>query len=160
MTQQNTIEKKKTKVNKKFVPGNFLLKVKRSPAGLGLYTESLIPKGACIIEYVGRTLAKGEDETITSQYLFEVSKTKTIDGGARSNTARYINHSHRPNCEIDIYKERVYVLARRNIKPGEELGYDYGSSFYNEYIKPKGCRCIKCIPDLHPSSLVKKVVKK
>ncbi len=138
----------------KFVPGSFVLKVKRSPAGLGLYAQEAIPKGACIIEYTGRTLEKGEEFTITSQYLFEVSKTKTIDGGARSNTARYINHSHRPNCEIELYKGRVYVFARRAIKPGEELGYDYGKDFFNEYIKPKGCRCVKCRPDLHPEKPV------
>lgn len=132
---------------KKFEPRGFVLKVKRSKAGLGLFAGEPIPKGACVIEYVGRTLEKGEDETITSQYLFEVSKTKTIDGGARSNTARYINHSCRPNCEIDIHKERVFILAKRNIKEGEELNYDYDTEFFEEYIKPKGCRCSKCQPE-------------
>lgn len=151
---------KNTKVIKQqkkgtYEPGDFTLTIKRSPAGLGLYTLEVIPKGACIIEYVGRTLDPGEEYTITSQYLFEVTKTKTIDGGSRTNKARYINHSHRPNCEIEIYKNRVFVLAKRNIKPGEELGYNYGASFYNEYIKPKGCRCVKCRPDLHPRTLKK-----
>ena len=151
-----TKKKTSTKNKKpKFVPEDFKLKVKRSHAGLGLYTLEDIPKGSCVIEYVGRTLEPGEDETITSQYLFEITKTKTIDGKARSNTARYINHSHRPNCEIEIYKEHVYVMARRGIKAGEELGYDYGSSFYNEYIKPKGCKCVKCRPDLHDAAKVK-----
>lgn len=148
----NVVAKKKTvtKTKKpKFAPGDFKLKVKRSQAGLGLFAMEDLPKGACVIEYVGRTLEKGEDETIISQYLFEITKTKTIDGKIRSNTARYINHSHRPNCEIEIYKQRVFVMARRNIKACEELSYDYGSSFYNEYIKPKGCKCVKCRPDLH-----------
>ena len=151
------IQKKKKKG--KFEIGDFKLKVKRSTAGLGLYTMEDIPKGSCVIEYVGRTLEKGEDHTITSQYLFEITKTITIDGGARSNTARYINHTHRPNCEVEIYKRRVYVMARRNIKAGEELGYDYGKDFFNEYIKPKGCKCIKCRPDLH-EAIPKKQVKK
>lgn len=128
----------------KFTPGTYAVAVKRAKAGLGLFAQEPIPKGACIIEYVGRTLTKGEEETITSQYLFEVSKTKTIDGGARSNTARYINHSCRPNCEIDIYKQRVFVMAKRNIKAGEELHYDYDTEFFDEYIKPKGCCCDKC----------------
>ena len=130
----------------KFTPGGYKVAVKRAKAGLGLFAGEPIPKGACIIEYVGRTLKKGEDQTITSQYLFEISKTKTIDGGARSNTARYINHSCRPNCEIDIYKQRVFVLAKRAIKAGEELNYDYDTEFFDEYIKPKGCRCVKCQP--------------
>ena len=27
---------------------------------------------------------------------------------------------------------------------GEEIVYDYGKEFFDEYIKPKGCRCAKC----------------
>jgi SET domain-containing protein len=70
----------------------------------------------------------------------------TIDGAPRFNKARYINHSCRPNAEIDIYKHRVYVMAKRNIKAGEELAYDYDSDYFDEYIKPKGCKCLKCDP--------------
>lgn len=127
----------------KYEPGDYKLKVKRSSAGLGLYAEQEIPKGACIIEYKGRFISKEEEYTITSQYLFEVGR-KTIDGGARSNTARYINHSCRPNAEPEIRKGRVLIMSRRRILPGEEIGYDYGKDFWNEYIKPKGCRCVKC----------------
>jgi SET domain-containing protein len=134
---------------RKFEPGDFDLKVKRSLAGLGLFTFSPIPKGACVIEYKGKTLTKEEDENSNSLYLFLVSKTKTIDGAMRSNTARYINHSCRPNCEIETWGQRVWVMAKRNIKAGEELNYDYDSDYFNEYIKPKGCKCIKCSPQLH-----------
>ena len=118
--------------------------VKRSSAGLGLFAAVAIPKGACIIEYKGRVLAKGEEYTITSQYLFEVNARVTIDGKARSNTARYINHSCRGNAEPIIYKHCVYIFAKRKILPGEEIVYDYGKEFWKEYIKPKGCKCEKC----------------
>lgn len=137
------MKKKKTG---KFTPGEFDLKVKRSSAGLGLFTNSPIPKGSCIIEYTGRTLTDKEDEESNSSYLFLVNKRKTIDGAARSNTARYINHSCRPNCEIEIWSERVWVMAKRNIKPGEELSYDYDTEYFDTHIKPKGCRCAKCMP--------------
>jgi SET domain-containing protein len=143
--------KKSKKVSKKvskFTPGNFDLKVKRSLTGLGLFTFSDIKKGQCIIEYVGPTLTQKEEEDSNSLYLFEVTKSKTIDGAVRSNTARYINHSCRPNSEIDIIKGRVYVTAKRNIKPGEELNYDYDTDYYEAYIKPKGCKCIKHAPEL------------
>lgn len=133
------------KKKSKFEPGDYKVKVKRSSAGLGLFAEEEIPKGKCIIEYVGRVLTKEEETTITSQYLFEVNSKKTIDGGARSNTARYINHSCRPNCEVEIRKGRVFIMTRRKIKAGEEFNYDYGKEFWNEYIKPKGCKCEKCL---------------
>ncbi len=121
------------------------LVVKRGMNGLGLFTKVPMKKGDCIIEYVGNILVTEEEVNARGgQYLFEVSKKKTIDGSGRSNTARYINHSCRPNAEVDIIKGRVFIYAKRGIKEGEELCYDYGKEFWNEHIKPKGCRCEKC----------------
>lgn len=128
----------------KFELGGYKLRVKRSVAGLGLYTEEEIPKGKCIIEYWGRTITPAEEYTINSKYLFEIHSRRTIDGSDRRNIARYINHSCRPNSEIEIRKGRVFVMSRRKIKAGEELTYDYGKEYWNEYIKPYGCRCEKC----------------
>lgn len=133
----------------KFVPGHYDLRVKRSVAGLGLFTFSDIPKGACIIEYRGNTLTKKQEEESNSLYLFDAEDGVTIDGAPRWNTARYINHSCRPNSEIEIHKHRVYVMAKRRIKAGEELNYDYDKDYWEAYIKPRGCRCQKCAPALH-----------
>lgn len=128
----------------KFTPGDFDLRVRRSSAGLGLFTERAIPKDACIIEYVGREISQEESETSKSKYLFEISKSKTIDGKPKWNKAGYINHSCRPNAESEISRGRVFILAIRNIKPGEEITYDYGKEYVDEHIKPFGCRCVKC----------------
>ncbi len=86
----------------KFTPGTWTLQVKRSSAGLGLFAGEAIPKGACVIEYVGREVSKEESETSKSKYLFEISKNRTIDGKPAINTAGYINHSCAPNCETEI----------------------------------------------------------
>lgn len=142
-------KKKAAKKSGKYVPGNFNLKVKRSVAGLGLFTLSDIPKGSCIIEYRGNILTKKQEEESNSLYLFDAEGGVTIDGAPRWNTARYINHSCRPNSEIDIHKHHVYVMAKRTIKAGEELNYDYDKDYWEAYIKPKGCRCIKHAPELH-----------
>lgn len=123
----------------KYTPGGFDLRVKRSSAGLGLFAGEDIPKGACIIEYVGRTISKKEEETSKSKYLFEISKNKTIDGKPKWNKAGYINHSCAPNCESDTHKGRVFVLATKNIKAGEELAYDYGKDYCLDHCMP--CRC-------------------
>jgi SET domain-containing protein len=128
----------------KFTPGGYRLKVRRAKAGLGLFAEEAIPKGACIIEYVGRVISKEEEYESNSKYLFEIHSRLTIDGTARSNTARYINHSCRPNCEVEIRKHRVFIMAKRAIKAGEELNYDYGKEYFDDHIKPYGCRCDKC----------------
>ncbi len=120
------------------------LAVKRSRAGLGLFATGPIKKGRRIIEYIGRAVSKEEEYTSKSKYLFEVSKNKTIDGKPRSNPAGYINHSCRPNCEPNITKGRVFISAIKNIKPGEELTYDYGKEYFDEHIKSFGCRCAEC----------------
>lgn len=123
----------------KYVPGEWQLAVKRSNAGLGLFVGELIPKGACVIEYVGRVLSEKETETSKSRYLFEITKKKTIDGKPAINKAGYINHACRPNCETKIYKGRVFVMAIKTIKSGEELSYDYGKEYCVEHCVP--CRC-------------------
>ena len=146
------VRKKKRAWPKKYTPGTFDLRVKRSKTGLGLFTYSPIPKGACVIEYTGNVLSKKEEDESNSLYLFDVGRGKTIDGSPRSNTARYINHSCRPNCEIDIWGRRVWVIAKRAIKAGEELNYDYDKDYFDAYIKPKGCKCIKCAPPTRASA--------
>jgi SET domain-containing protein len=130
----------------KYTLGYFKLKVKRAAAGagLGLFTTEDIPKGACIIEYFGRDLAPGEEYTSRSKYLFEINSKRTIDGTMRNNTARYINHSCRPNAEAEVIKGRVFIMAKRKIKTNEEIAYDYGKEYWDEHIKPLGCRCDKC----------------
>lgn len=129
----------------KFIPGNFDLRVKRSHKGqgLGLVTFDSIKKGECVIEYVGRVITEKEEYTSNSKYLFEINKKKTIDGRPRFNKAGYINHSCQPNCEVEIRKERIYIMAKRNIKEGEELLYDYGEEYFDEHIRKIGCRCVK-----------------
>ena len=117
--------------------------VKRSSAGLGLFATRSFKKGERIIEYVGRTISNAEAYTSRSKYLFEVNKRRTIDGTVRTNIARYINHSCRPNCEPEIERGHIYIDAIKNIKEGEEFSYDYGEEYFNEHIRPFGCRCAK-----------------
>ncbi len=126
------------------MPGDYKLRVGRSIAGLGLFAEEAIPKGSCIIEYVGKPVSKEEEETSKSKYLFAITKSRTIDGKPKWNKAGYINHACKPNAESEINKGRVFILAIKNIKPGEEITYDYGEEYFDEHIKPFGCRCESC----------------
>lgn len=99
-----------------------------------------------MVEYTGRVLSEEEKCTNKSKYLFAISDKKMIDGRDKSNRARYINHSCRPNCEIETWRGRAFIMAKRAIKPGEELSYDYGKEYFEAHIKPLGCRCLKCSP--------------
>lgn len=123
----------------------YKLKVGRSKTGLGLYALEPIPKGKKIIEYVGRILTSEEGDETYNRYVFTINKKIDIDGSPRFNTARYINHSCRPNAESVVMKDHVWVRATKNIKLGEELTYDYGKEYFDEYIKSANCRCPKCV---------------
>jgi uncharacterized protein len=115
------------------------LEVKKSYAGLGLFALRAFKKGERIIEYFGPMILSTED--MNNKYLFEVTKEKYIDGSSRHNTARYINHSCAPNCEVRG-RSRLWVYAIKNIKPGDELTYDYGEEYIKDHIKE--CKCPKC----------------
>lgn len=118
--------------------------IRRSFAGLGLFAEEPIKRGQFVIEYKGRVLSDARAQALNSKYLFAINRNWTIDGGSRANIARYINHSCRPNCEPGGSGMQVKIYALRNIKPNEELTYDYGKEYWDDRIKPHGCRCAKC----------------
>lgn len=121
--------------------------VKRSSAGLGLFAREQFKKGDCIIEYTGEHITHDEANRRGGKYLFILSDTVVVDGKGRENTARYINHSCKPNAEgeTDEDEGKIRILAKKTILPGEEICYDYGKEYVNEYIKPHGCRCKACL---------------
>lgn len=146
---KTTTKKSASKVAKEVVeklPDHHFKKVKakRGLAGLGLFAGEDIKKGELIIEYIGEILNKEQaDKKATSQYLFEVSRNKTIDGTPRWNIARYCNHAceEAANAESEIKKGRVFIRAIKKINEGDEIVYDYGEEFVKEHIAPYGCRC-------------------
>jgi uncharacterized protein len=119
-------------------------RVARSRTGLGLFATKPIKKRAFIIRYWGRRLTNKVADEIENKYLFEINSRWTIDGSTRRNTARYINHSCRPNAETQIVKGKINIRAIKNIAPGDEITYDYGKDHFNGFIKPNGCKCAKC----------------
>ena len=109
-----------------------LYKVRRSKIdNLGLYAIKDIKKGSKIIEYKGKVITRREAEE-NSKY--------DLDGDFKFNTARLINHSCDPNCEVTGTGLKVWVYAIKDIKKGEEFSYDYGFSFDEDY-KNYPCRC-------------------
>lgn len=118
--------------------------VKRTRAGLGLVALESIPPKTKLLEYEGKLLNKEEANQKGGKYLFDVNGDLTIDGSQRSNLARYINHSCKPNAEAYIYGKHVWIRSYKAIKPEEEITIDYGDEYFNAFIKPKGCKCKKC----------------
>jgi SET domain-containing protein len=145
--------------------------------GRGIYARREIPKGTRIIEYVGERITKAEAERRGPSleelaklkpdqggvYIFELNKRHDIDGNVPYNTARYINHSCDPNCEIEIIRGHIWVVAMRDIRKDEELSYNYGYDIdcYQEH--PCRCgsnRCVGYIVDEDAWPRLKKILQR
>ena len=50
-----------------------------------------------------------------------------IDAGVGGNIARFINHSCKPNCYIQIIDGVIWVRAAKTISKGTELNYNYNT---------------------------------
>jgi SET domain-containing protein len=109
--------------------------VRNSPIhGRGVFATRTIAKGTDIIEYRGRRISVDEADNLPDSdpdnpfhtFLFELNDGRVIDAGVRGNAARWINHSCQPNCvPYEDDEGRVFIEAKRTIRAGEELSYDY-----------------------------------
>ena len=134
---------------------------RRSPIhGNGVFAQKKIAKGDTIIEYKGRLRTHKQadrlyaDETDTGHtFLFTLNESYIVDANVDGNTARWINHSCKPNCEAAIQEDedgdprhdKVLIEALRDIEPGEELTYNYGIVLDEPHTprikKLWACRC-------------------
>ncbi|MEP6999806.1 MAG: SET domain-containing protein-lysine N-methyltransferase [bacterium] len=161
---RKTVRTKKTKkaVAKRGVLARYPWKEEPSPyvelrtskiQGTGAFAIRAIKKGTRIIEYVGqriswRTADKRYDDDKMGRhhtFLFTVDDKVVIDGAVKGNAAKFINHSCNGNCEAIDDRKRIFIEARRNIKAGEELLYDYQYERTDEHTaadeKFYACRC-------------------
>ena len=103
--------------------------------GNGLFAAEEIPWGTKIIEYKGERIsddvafariAAGADS------VFELGRNTNLDGSSGGNEARFANHRRRkPNAFILRDEGRIWLVAGiEGIAKGEEITFDYGSTFY------------------------------
>ena len=113
--------------------------------GWGVYAAQTIPKNTRVIDYAGEKISNQESLKRERRYLrrghiwcFKLTTRTVIDAGVGGNMARYINHSCRPNCYIEISKGVIWIRASRTIRKGEELTYHYNTD--GEGLIPCQCR--------------------
>lgn len=113
----------------------------------GLSASTNIKRGQRIIQYKGKKISHNKAETDPKYdndkeiYLFNLNEQYDLDGDFKFNTARLINHSCNPNCEVFDYNRQLWIFAIKNIKKDEELTYDYGFSFDKTDYKQYPCKC-------------------
>ena len=124
-------------------PAHDLYEVRPSTIhGTGVFARCDIAEDAIILEYVGERLTKDESERRRVEgnfFVFIVNDEFDIDGAVDWNPARFINHSCAPNCDAWMEDERIWISARRDLRAGEELSFNYGYDLhdYEEHV----CRC-------------------
>tara|TARA_B110000444_G_C18773127_1_gene563572 strand:+ start:451 stop:942 length:492 start_codon:yes stop_codon:yes gene_type:complete len=133
-----------------------MYKVKKSKVhGTGVFAIENIKKGTKIIQYIGDKITKSEGDIRSadrinkylnkknegSVYIFELNQKYDIDGSPKYNKARYINHSCKPNCEVNIIKNEIWISSIKKINEGEELNYDYGYPYDEEDFEDHICKC-------------------
>jgi SET domain-containing protein len=96
--------------------------------GRGTFATVDIRKGTRVVEYLGDVITEDEAddraETDAHVWLFDLEDGRYIFGDRRL-PGPCVNHSCAPNCFTEIVDGRVFIVADRTIRRGEELTYDY-----------------------------------
>ena len=113
-------------------------------AGKGLYTTTPIKKGEQVIEYKGEIINWKEYEKRVAEnkdgYLFFISNKRCIDAfPTPQHKARFANDAAglsrvkglSNNCDYEIVGDQCFIVARRNIKAGEEIFVNYTKEYWD-----------------------------
>ena len=101
--------------------------------GRGVFARRPLREDETVCEYKGEIISEAEVarrypenmQGLNHTFIFGIAHDHNIDGGAKGNIARWINHSCEPNCDTYEKDKRMFIRAIRDIRPGEELSYDY-----------------------------------
>lgn len=118
--------------------------------GKGLFAKSAIKAGTPVIEYDGERITPAEARRRYPElpgkpresYLLAVDSKTTIDGG--KSRVRFANHSCDPSCELLVYKKRVFLIALKALKAGDEITYDYNLVIHGDVDVPTALAATAC----------------
>ncbi|XP_071980981.1 histone-lysine N-methyltransferase EHMT1 isoform X2 [Engystomops pustulosus] len=122
--------------------------------GWGVRSLQEIPMGTFVCEYVGELISDSEaDVREDDTYLFDLDnkdgEVYCIDARFYGNISRFINHLCEPNLlpvrvfmsHQDLRFPRIAFFSSRQIRAGEQIGFDYGDRFWDIKGKVFSCRC-------------------
>ncbi|MBD3318636.1 SET domain-containing protein-lysine N-methyltransferase [Candidatus Woesearchaeota archaeon] len=112
----------------------------------GLFALLPLRKGERIIEYTGEKISKKEGDRRSDEQeasgkpmvIFELDDKWDLDASVGGSGAEYANHSCNPNVESVDAEGKIFLIALRDIKAGEELTYDYNFDAEAEHTP---CHC-------------------
>ena len=116
--------------------------------GYGLFACEDIKKDQFILEFLGEVINKSTMHERSNHgqkqlYLHNIAQNVYLDATRKGSIARYTNHSCEPNAKHDRWivkgKLCIGVFADKDIRKGEELGFDY--QWKPNQQKPTRCYC-------------------
>ena len=116
--------------------------------GTGGFAKTDIAAGTWVIEYTGEKITK--DESLLrceagNEFIFSLGDEWDLDGSVAWNPARFLNHSCEPNCATERIEGRIWIIAQRDIRAGEELTFNYGYSLDDYREHPCRCAVAGCV---------------
>ena len=114
-------------------------------AGKGLFSKRDIKKGERIVEYVGEIITEKEldrrAENDIYGYAFYINKNRCIDAFYMPEAlARFANDAKgitrlpgvTNNAEYEVWKNRGWIKATKDIKAGSEIFVSYGAEYWKD----------------------------
>lgn len=133
----NQVSKDAVKDLSNLGPGMDLFAEDSGIHGLGVYTRVDIAKGALVIECLG--IVRHKDEIYEGLRALQIGpETYLAEDFSNPRLDDFINHSCDPN--VGFVQGTLMMYALRDIRPGEELFWDYRTSI-NEAGWQVPCTC-------------------
>lgn len=137
---------------------NKLLVIKKSSIDRrGGFSTQDIPAKTKIIQYQGKKISLFESLSCNdTTYHYQLDMDYVVVG---ENDARFLNHSCSPNCYSTVQHGKIWVIAKKDIKKGEELTFNYGYDFEDALKNPCLCDTENCVGYIADSSLFHRLKK-
>lgn len=126
--------------------------------GYGLRADADLDPDSFIFEYLGEVLPENsfrkrmlqyDEAGIKHFYFMMLNKGEYLDATKKGNLGRFCNHSCNPNCYVDKWnvgdKVRMGIFAKRTIKTGEELTFNYNVDRYGAEAQVCYCGEPNCV---------------
>lgn len=96
--------------------------------GKGVFAKRFYKKNAIILQFRGVNTPAYKISDFT--HYLQIAPNKYLSPSG--NFDDFVNHSCDPNCTVCFKDNYVILKAIRNIRPGEQLSFDYGTIMFNE----------------------------
>jgi len=114
--------------------------------GLGVFADRAFRKGELLLEIDDSDPVLDRAQLTPEQEIY-IDVFIAVDGQERTtwmkSPEKYINHSCDPTSYVltDMTSGVRRTLARKDVRTGEEITWDYALNIWEEWVAPVPCKC-------------------